>query len=136
MANSTSTARPLATWSASGTEMPAMAATGSGSSNPNDGFLTTMATQAAAKPTMPSSQPRMACQPAVSSTGGRSTSPDDDACDASRPTEAMLPSPDGTTMSSPMPNSPPMMTALLATGDRNRAAATASATPSAAAAAA
>src|SRR5688500_4315555 len=116
--------------------MPAMAATGSGSSNPNDGFLTTMATQAAAKPTIPSSQPRMACQPAVSSTGGRSTSPDDDACDASRPPEATLPSPDGTPSGRPMPNSPPMMTTLLARGERNRDAATANATPIAAATAA
>src|SRR6266550_4553317 len=136
MAKSTSTTRPLATWSESGTEIPAMAATGSGRRSPIEGFLMTIATQAAAKPTMPSSQPRIACQPAVSSTGGRSTSPDDDACEASRPTEATVPRPDGTTMSSPMPNRPPMMTVLAATGERNRAAHTASATPSMAATAA
>ena len=40
MAKRTSTARPLATWSVSGTEMPAMAATGNGSSSPIDGFFT------------------------------------------------------------------------------------------------
>src|SRR5688500_20269054 len=101
--------------------MPAMAATGSGSSNPNDGFLTTMATQAAAKPTMPSSQPRMACQPAVSSTGGRGTSPDDEAWDGNRPTEVTLPRPEGRTMTSPNPNRPPMVKRLAATGDRDRA---------------
>ena len=133
MANSTSTTRPLATWSESGTEMPAMAATGSGSSSPSDGFFSTSATQAAPKPTMPISQPRIACQPAVSSTGGRSTSPDEAAWEASRPTAATFPSPAGTTMSRPMPNSPPMMARLAATGDLKRDAPTARATPSTAA---
>ena len=91
--------------------------------------LTTTATQAAAKPTMPISQPRMACQPAVSSTGGRRTSPEAAAWAASLRTAATSAGPAGTTMSRPMANRPPMMARLAATGERSRAARTARATP-------
>jgi len=68
--------------------MPAMAAIPATAAAARiDGFLMTMATRR--RRSHDAQQPaEMACQPAVSATGGRSTSPDADACEARRPTDA------------------------------------------------
>ena len=121
---------PLPTCWSLGTEMPAMAARGSGRRSERVGRLTTMATQAAAKPRMPSSQPMTACQPGVSGTGGRSTLPAWLAADARARTFTTLSAPVGTTMSRPTPNRPATIATNATAGRRRRWAPSASAMPS------
>ena len=94
------------------------------------GRLTTMATQAAAKPRIPSSQPMTACQPGVSGTGGRSTLPAWEAAEVSARTFTTLSRPVGTTMRRPMPNMPTTTAGKTAAGRRRRWTAKARATPS------
>ena len=117
-ANRTSTTTPLATCCESGTEMPAMAAKGSGTSRAIERFFMTTPSQIDAKPTMPIIQPRTAFQPATKSSGGRVRSASRAASDASFPALAMLAGP---MRIRPMANRPATVSTFDATALRVRA---------------
>ncbi len=110
--------------------MPAMAATGNGSSSESAGRRNEMATHAAMNPTAPSSQPMIACHPGVRGTGGRSTLREWTALSTTPLSPVTLSRPDGTTMTTPMRAIPPTMTALVTHGLRERRISSASAMPS------
>ena len=120
---------PLGTCALSGTEIPAKAATGSGTKMATAGFLITTATHVEAKPTMPRSHPTMANHPAVNATGGRVTSPEAAASRARRPALATLSRPVDAMAINPMANRPSTMSALARIGCRTRRTTSPSATP-------